>query len=71
MFYGGENYNNSDAAIILPGNTIEIVKPTSFKAAMNIAPLDPLPNGTIGDLAVSGSSLYFYNGAWKEVLLSI
>jgi hypothetical protein len=35
---------------------------------MNLSSQDPLPTGTIGDLAVSGSSLYFYNGAWTLVV---
>jgi hypothetical protein len=60
MFYGGENYNNSDAAIILPGNTIEIVKPTSFKAPVattgsvlgNITPLTIASNTASMDLSL-------------------
>ena len=36
---------------------------------MNLQPLDPLPAGNIGDLAVSSSNqLYFYNGAWTLVV---
>ena len=35
---------------------------------MNLSSQDPLPTGTIGDLAVSGSSLYFYNGDWTLVV---
>ena len=35
---------------------------------MNLSSQDPLPTGSIGDLAVSGSSLYFYNGAWTLVV---
>jgi hypothetical protein len=35
---------------------------------MNLTSLDPLPAGNIGDLAVSGSNLYFYNGAWTQVI---
>jgi hypothetical protein len=40
----------------------------SIGEAVKIAPSDPLPSGTIGSLAVSGSSLYFYNGAWTLVV---
>lgn len=36
--------------------------------AINLTSQDPLPSGSIGDLAVSGSSLYFYNGAWTLVV---
>ena len=35
---------------------------------LNLAPQDPLPAGTVGDLAVSGSNLFFYNGAWTQVV---
>ena len=34
----------------------------------NIAAQDPLPAGNVGDLAVSGSNLFFYNGAWTQVV---
>jgi hypothetical protein len=40
----------------------------SIGEAVKIAPSNPLPSGSIGDLAVSGSSLYFYNGAWTLVV---
>jgi len=30
---------------------------------------DPLPSGVVGELAVSGSALYFYDGAWRAVSL--
>ena len=36
--------------------------------ALTLKPNDPLPTGIIGALAVSGSSLYFYNGAWSLVV---
>ena len=35
---------------------------------INLTAQDPLPSGNIGDLAVSGSSLYFYNGAWTVIV---
>ena len=36
--------------------------------AVRLSPSNPLPSGTIGSLAVSGSSLFFYNGAWTLVV---
>jgi uncharacterized coiled-coil protein SlyX len=39
----------------------------SITETMKLKPLNPLPAGTIGDLAVSGSHLYFYNGAWTQL----
>lgn len=36
---------------------------------MNLKPQNPLPQGNIGDLAVSSSNqLYFYNGSWTLVV---
>lgn len=35
---------------------------------LNLESNDPLPIGTIGDLAVSGSNLYFYNGSWTQIV---
>ena len=35
---------------------------------LNLTSNDPLPTGSIGDLAVSGSNLYFYNGSWTQVI---
>jgi len=29
---------------------------------------DPLPSGVVGELAVSGSNLFFYNGSWTQVV---
>jgi hypothetical protein len=38
---------------------------------ITLLPQNPLPSATTGSLAVSGSSLYFYNGtAWKAVTLA-
>ena len=40
----------------------------SVGEAVRLSPSNPLPSGTIGSLAVSGSSLFFYNGAWTLVV---
>jgi hypothetical protein len=40
----------------------------NISTVMNLTAQDPLPAGTVGDLAVSGSNLYFYNGAWTQVV---
>jgi len=47
---------------------LEVTGSVAVTEAMNLAPQDPLPAGTIGDLAVSGSNLFFYNGAWTQVI---
>ena len=36
---------------------------------LTLTPQSPLPTGKVGDLAVSGSALYFFDGAWKTVSL--
>ena len=48
--------------------TLQINATTNITQVMNLKPLDPLPSGKIGDMAVSGSSLFFYNGAWTLVI---
>ena len=40
----------------------------SINATLTLAPQNPLPTGAVGELATSGSNLYFHNGTiWKEV----
>jgi hypothetical protein len=57
--------------------TLTVVGNTTISGSVNIstimtlAPQSTLPTGTTGSLAVSGSSLYFYNGtAWKAVTVA-
>ena len=47
---------------------VEVTGSLSVTEAVKLTPQDPLPVGTVGDLAVSGSNLYFYNGAWTQVI---
>ena len=46
----------------------QVTGSVSITRTLNLAPSNPLPSGTVGDLAVSGSSLYFYNGSWTLVV---
>jgi hypothetical protein len=48
--------------------TLQINAKTNIRNAMNLFPQNTLPSGVIGDLAVSGSNLYFYNGAWTLLI---
>jgi hypothetical protein len=50
------------------GNSLSISGSVNVRNVMNLTPLNPLPIGTIGDLAVSGSNLFFYNGAWTQIV---
>lgn len=43
---------------------------TQVRNVLNLEPRNPLPAGTLGDLATSGSALWFYDGgSWREVSL--
>ena len=45
---------------------------TTIESTLKLKPQNPLPTGTLGTMAVSGSNLYFHNGTdWKEVLLVV
>ena len=45
---------------------------TTIESTLKLKPQNPLPTGTLGSMAVSGSNLYFHNGTgWKEVLLVV
>jgi hypothetical protein len=65
---------NSGSQTTLTNNTLVSGSLTttgsvSIGTTMQLTPLDPLPAGTIGMLAVSSSNeLYFYNGAWTLVV---
>ena len=58
------------AAPLLLVDTLEPNNDTkvSISSVMNLGAQDPLPAGAIGDLAVSGSNLFFYNGSWTQVI---
>lgn len=48
--------------------SLDVQGSVSVSDVLNLPPQDPLPSGTIGDLAVSGSNLYFYNGTWTQIV---
>lgn len=39
----------------------------SVEKVLTLTPQDPLPAGAVGQVAVSGSNLYFYTDQWREV----
>ena len=70
-----ESFSSSiDTTIKTKLDTEAIVSGSEFTGSvnitdtMNLAAQDPLPTGNVGDLAVSGSNLFFYNGAWTQVV---
>ena len=56
----------TDGSGIVSGS--EFTGSVNVTDTINLAAQDPLPSGNIGDLAVSGSNLYFYNGSWTQVI---
>ena len=70
-----ESFSSSiDTTIKIKLDTEAIVSGSEFTGSvnitdtMNLAAQDPLPSGNVGDLAVSGSNLFFYNGAWTQIV---
>jgi hypothetical protein len=59
--------NNGDNPAPQFKRSISVTGSVSITNVMNLKAQDPLPTGTIGDLAVSGSHIYFYNGAWTQL----
>ena len=70
---GNIKFFNSGSQTTLTNNTLISGSLTTTGSAnigtvMTLTPLDPLPAGTIGMLAVSSSNeLFFYNGAWTQI----
>ena len=72
-FASGSAYQGGGIKVVDQGNT-EVhttikSQVTNLTGVMNLAAQDPLPGGNVGDLALSGSSLYFYDGTWRAVSL--
>lgn len=63
----GSAYSNSGILLKDNGNqtsTFEVLSDTlQVDKVMQLQPQDPLPGGALGQLAVSGSDLYFHNGS--------
>lgn len=51
----------------LPQYTLDVSGSVGIATVLNLAETNPLPAGTIGDLAVSASHLWFYNGTWTQL----
>lgn len=54
-------------SVIISGST-QITGSVGISSVLELASLDPLPAGAVGQLAVSASNLYFFSGsAWNEI----
>lgn len=62
-----DNYDGTSQVSIGSGNKVAINGKAELSNVLQLAPQDPLPGGDPGQLAVSGSSLYFYTDQWREV----
>jgi len=52
----------------LTGVNINLVGTTQITDALKLVAKDPLPTGGVGQLAVSGSNLYYHNGSsWSQI----
>jgi hypothetical protein len=50
------------------GSSHQIIGNTNITGSLNLSSVNPLPSGNLGDLVVSGSNLYFYNGTvWMQM----
>ena len=67
--YNGTNWvNTSTLTDITLNGAINITGSVNITDVLNLKPLNSLTTGSVGDLAVSGSSLFFYNGNWSKIV---
>jgi hypothetical protein len=66
-----ENYVRAVRSFtIQAGPSLSVSGSVDIHNVLKLTSMNPLPTGSLGSMAVSGSSLYFHNGtAWKGVLL--
>lgn len=65
MWDSGSGYYRTTTEL---SGSYSVTGSVSITQTLNLAPSNPLPSGKVGDLAVSGSNLYFYNGSWTQVV---
>ncbi len=57
--------NNPDVRFL---RSVQVTGSVNISSVMDLAELDPLPAGGVGQLAVSASNLYYHNGAsWSQI----
>jgi hypothetical protein len=62
-----DNYDGTSQVSLNSANKIAINGKAELSNVLQLTAQDPLPGGDPGQLAVSGSSLYFYTDQWREV----
>ncbi len=59
---------DNNALSSITGTAVTITKKTSITSTLKLGAQDPLPTGGVGELAVSGSNLYYHNGtSWAQL----
>jgi len=61
-----DNGTNISGSVQITGS-LDVSGSVGIATVLHIAESNPLPAGNIGDLAVSASHLWFYNGAWSQL----
>jgi len=67
LIYNDGNINNARSLGV--SGSAHVSQSISVGEAVRLSQSDPLPSGTTGSLAVSGSNLYFFDGTWRQVSL--
>lgn len=63
-----DNYDGTSQVSISSGNKIAMTGKVEMSNVLQLAAQDPLPAGGTGQLAVSGSNLYYHNGSsWAQI----
>jgi hypothetical protein len=63
-----DNYDGTSQVTITSANKIAITGKAELSDVLELAPQDPLPGGGTGQLAVSGSNLYYHDGSnWAQI----
>jgi hypothetical protein len=67
--YNTGSYSQSGSLFNVNSPTINLTGSVAIQNVLTLEPITPLPSGKpTGSLAVSGSSLYFYNGTWTLIV---
>ena len=64
-FQNKANYTDGRVSVLKP---MEVTGSVSLSSTLRLAAQNPLPTGGVGQLAVSGSNLYYHNGStWTQI----
>ena len=59
---------DNNALSTITGTSVTITKKTHITNTLKLGAQDPLPTGGVGELAVSGSNIYYHNGtSWSQL----